>query len=161
MPAPNQPVDLSALQESVVRNFADGPAGSDWTRLRQSGPSTATPSGSIVTPAPNEFPFRAFVDEGGAKLGLKQPQNDGDKKDGTVALYCCRTQFVNGVDDDIDFTAANEERRVRGDTVRREPTEAELVEDPDMVGELYEIVTATRWRAGGFWALTARLVVGG
>lgn len=161
MPPPNQPVDLSKLQEAVVRNFADGPAGSDWTRVRQSGPSTATASGAVITPPALEFPFRAFVDEGGAKLGVKQPQNDGDKKDGTIAMYCCRRQIVNGLDDDVDFTAVDEERGVRGDTVRREPTEAEIEDDPDAVGELYEVVTATLWRPGGFWAVTARMVIGG
>lgn len=155
------PVDLSKLEEDVVRQFADGPAGGDWTRLRQSGPSEADASGAVSTPGPLEMPFRAFIDEGPAKVTIKQPQNAGDQKDGTIALYCCRRQIVNGLDEEISFTAADEEKGVRGDTVRREPTDADLEEDPELVPEVYEIQTATYWRAGRYWALTARLVVGG
>lgn len=143
-------LDFSSLQEVVVRQFTDGPAGSDWTRLRQGGPSVADDAGDMITPAPEEVPFRAFINEGSAKTTLKQPRGQGDTQDGTLTLYVCQTQKVNGVDEGIDFDPADPEAHLRADTLRREST-----------GDLWEIQTATLWEAGGFWVLTARLVIGG
>lgn len=143
-------VDFSGLQELVVREFTDGPAGSDWTRLRQGGPSTATASGAMVTPSPDEMPFRAFVDESGGKQTVKQPQAQGDNQDEAVRLFVCERQAINGLSEDIDFTAADPAAGRRGDTVRREDD-----------GTLYEVQAATHWRPGGFWVLDVRQVQDG
>lgn len=154
-------IDLSVLQAKCVRLFADGQPGADWTRLRQTGPTTRNAAGGAVTPAAEEMPFRAFVDEGGGRSVNKQPQEQGDQKDGTITLYCCQTQVVNGLDEEIDFTASDEEAQVLGDIVRREPTEAELEADPQAEGERYEVLGATLWRPGGYWAVVAQQVIGG
>ena len=140
-------VDFSSLEEVNVRQFTDGPAGSDWVRLRQSGPSVPDDAGDVITPEPDEAPFRAFVDEGGAKQTVKQPKGQGDQRDGTVTLFTCQTQTWNGLTEDVDFIAADDKQGRRADTVRRETT-----------GELWELQTATLWEAGRFWALQARLV---
>jgi hypothetical protein len=142
-------VDFSSLQEVVVRQYTDGPAGSDWTRLRQAGASTPTASGAVVTPGPDEVPFRAFVTEQG-KSTVKQPAGQGDNQDESIILWTCKIQQINGLDEEVDFTAANEAAGVRGDTVRREPD-----------GTLYEVQNARLERAGGFWALTVRQVQDG
>ncbi len=140
--------DFSLLETQVVRRFTDEESGSDWTRLRQSGPSVPDAAGGMVTPGPAEVPFRAFVDEGGAKVTLKQPA--GDVADGSLTLYTCQTQAYNGLEEDVDFTAANERTGVRGDTLRREDT-----------GELWEVQAATLHRPARFWVLGVRLVQDG
>lgn len=140
-------VDLSSLEEVCVREFTDGPAGSDWVRLRQTGPTVPDASGEMVTPDPSEASFRAFVDEGGARLTVKQPRGQGDMRDGTVVLFTCQTQLWNGLLDDVDFIAADNKAGLRADIVRREAT-----------GEEFELQVATLWEAGRFWVLQGRLV---
>lgn len=140
-------VDLSSLEDVCVREFTDGPAGSNWVRLRQAGPSVPDAAGDVITPEPTEAAFRAFVDEGGAKLTVKQPRGQGDQRDGTVLLFVCQRQVWNGLNEDVDFIAADDKLGRRADTVRRETT-----------GELWELQAATLWEAGRFWALQARLV---
>jgi hypothetical protein len=140
--------DFSVLEDKVVRVFADGPSGSDWMRLRQAGPSVPDAAGDMITPAPDEAFFRAFLNEGGKATIKGQP--GGEVKDGSLTLFTCKTQTSNGLLEEVDFTATDEEAQVRGDDLRREST-----------GEIFECVAATFWEAGGFWVLSARLVVGG
>lgn len=141
-------LDLSALQETVVRSFTDSAkTGEDWTRLRQSGPAAPSSTGRMVTPAPDEVGFRAFV-PGSAKSTLKD--RTGERQDETIVLYTCMTQVSNGLLEDLDFTAADEAQGRRGDTLRRERD-----------GKLYEVQIAGDWSPAGFWALTIKQVQGG
>lgn len=136
-------LDLSALQETVVRSFTDSAkTGEDWARLRQDGPAAPSATGRMVTPAALELGFRAFV-PGTSKATLKD--KTGERQDETLVLYACKTQVSNGLLEDVDFTAADEALGRRGDTLRRERD-----------GKLYEVQAAGDWAPGGFWALTCK-----
>lgn len=142
-------LDLRILEKLVVRRFTNSPhTGEDWTRLRQSGPSTTTDTGRLKTPTPVAQPFRAFVDPGSGKA--TQKDKGGDKQDETITLYVCQLQVQNGLNTEIDFIAPEPSNRRRADTVRR-----------DLDGKLYEVQAARHWRAGRFWALDCRQVQGG
>lgn len=140
-------IDLSTLQETVVRSFTDSVAtGEDWTRLRQDGPAAPSSTGRMVTPAATELAFRAFV-PGLSKATVKD--KTGERQDETIAVYTCKTQVANGLTEDIDFTAADETLGRRGDTLRRERD-----------GKHYEVQVAGDWAPGGFWALTCKQLQG-
>lgn len=142
-------LDLRILEKKVVRRFTDSPhTGEDWTRLRQSGPSTTTDSGRLATPAAVAQGFRAFVDPGSGKATVKD--KGGDKQDETLTLYVCQLQIQNGLNEEVEFIAADPPTRRRGDTVRRESD-----------AKKYEVMVARHWKAGRFWALDCKQVQGG
>lgn len=142
--------DFRTLETLVVRRFTNEASGSEWTRLRQSGPSAPNAAGDMITPAPEEIPFLGFTDDLGAKQTVKQPQGQGDNQDGLLTLWTCQTQRINGLEEDVDFTAADPAAGLRGDTIRREST-----------GELWEVQSATLVAAGRFWTMSIRLVQNG
>jgi len=141
-------VELSPLQEEVVRKFADDPkSGEIWTRER-AAPSTVTATGAVATALASSFAFKAFVNPLGGKQTVKG-ETAGEKRDESVTLYVCATQKVNGLVFPIDFIAADETTNTRGDIVRRAD------------GRAYEVLASIPWGPGGFWEITARWVPGG